>query len=123
VVQGVRTDAYRFVWCSVYERSPGDTFTVSELQLEVKQPNGLPLSKQTVKRALDVARLAGLCSGAPGYSPSGALAVVWKRLAWPEPVTLDYLVKQGLSPRRASLLLFALVSGKFLSGEFRPLDK
>ncbi len=121
-VSGARTDAYRNVWAHVYELDPGTTFTVASVQKAVLDPLGGQLSHQTVRAALHQALLARLCARSVGEVQSGRLCYLWRRLPWPEVVSLRWLRSQGAPDSVARKLLSALESGGFLDGQFRRSD-
>jgi hypothetical protein len=124
-VSGSRTDAYRLAWCWVFDLDAGETFTAAEIyeavlkQVAKHAIGDEQLSRQTVRRALACAVKAVLCERTPGVTKDGRPCFVWRRLAWPETVTLKWLRSKGAPALLARNILSALESGDYLSGEFR----
>lgn len=121
-VTGARSDLYRLVWCEVYALEPGESITAPELVRRLERERAI--DRGAVVRALRRAEEARLCTPhrPPALAPretGGRPPVEWRRLAWPEEVTVAHLVARGCSRPTAQNVLQALEAAGWLVGTYR----
>jgi hypothetical protein len=121
-VSGSRTDLYRLVWCEVFALEPGDALTAPELVRRLDR--GRAVDRGAVVRALRRAEEARLCT--PYREPArvprahgGRPPVEWRRLEWPDEVSVAFLVGRGASRPTAQNILSALEAAGWLVGTYR----
>jgi hypothetical protein len=105
-VRGAHEGTYREVWCELYELRVGEETTSGHLAEKMRvRPN-----RQSVHRAFAAAAKAGLIA----KIQAGGRWFVWRRLAWPDVMTVEGLIQRGMPTWCAWNFLRALETGGYL---------